>query len=143
MTDPKQRAEQLLNMSKSELAAEIARRDIEIDRLTHRCAEWEAKAATWMASPEAAQRLDGYRELGQRAARAEQQRDELLAALKDMIEWFDGADHEDGYCCCGDRMDTHAVPMESGHEPVDAGLYHASLLRGKAHEVIAKVEADK
>jgi len=34
-------------------------------RLHDLCAEWERKAATWLASPEAAKRLDGYRELAQ------------------------------------------------------------------------------
>lgn len=38
----------------------------ELRRLHNLCAEWEKKAATWLASPEAAKRLDGYRELAQR-----------------------------------------------------------------------------
>jgi len=37
----------------------------ELRRLHDLCAEWERKAATWLASPEAAKRLDGYRELAQ------------------------------------------------------------------------------
>ena len=53
----------------------------ELRRLHALLQEWEAKAATWLASPEAAQRLDGYRELSQRANRAEAQRDALLEAL--------------------------------------------------------------
>lgn len=35
-----------------------------------RIAEWEQKAATWLASPEAAQRLDGYRELAMKVVNA-------------------------------------------------------------------------
>ena len=38
----------------------------ELRRLHNLCTEWEKKAATWLASPEAAKRLDGYRELAQR-----------------------------------------------------------------------------
>ena len=40
----------------------------ELRRLHALCAEWNAKAATWLASPEAAKRLDGYRELTARIA---------------------------------------------------------------------------
>ncbi|HOJ04137.1 MAG TPA: hypothetical protein PK916_09040 [Bacteroidota bacterium] len=35
-------------------------------------AQWEEKAKNWMASPEAAQRLDGYRELAGKLAAAEE-----------------------------------------------------------------------
>jgi len=52
------------------------------DELLSKVAAWEQKAANWMASPEAAQRLDGYRDIAQRLNVAAQQRDELLAALK-------------------------------------------------------------
>lgn len=38
----------------------------ELRRLHNLCTEWEKKAATWLATPEAAKRLDGYRELFQR-----------------------------------------------------------------------------
>lgn len=51
-------------------------------------AEWEQKAANWMASPEAQRQLDGYRELsmGQLAAieRAEKA-ESLLAKYQDML----------------------------------------------------------
>jgi hypothetical protein len=45
-------------------------------------AEWAKKAEAWVASPEAAQRLEGYRELGARAAAAENERDSLRAQLE-------------------------------------------------------------
>ena len=54
----------------------------ERDKLQLLCAEWEKKAATWLASPEAAQRLDGYRDLAQQLNTATAQRDELLAVLR-------------------------------------------------------------
>jgi len=44
--------------------------------------EWSKKAETWMASPEAAQRLQGYRELGQQVAKAQNERDEARAELE-------------------------------------------------------------
>ena len=46
-------------------------------------AEWAQKAATWIASPEAAQRLDGYRDLGQQVAEAQRERDEARASVAD------------------------------------------------------------
>jgi len=54
----------------------------ELRRLHALCAEWEKKAATWLASPEAAQRLNGYRELAQRLNAAEQVNAQLLEALE-------------------------------------------------------------
>ena len=53
----------------------------ELRRLHQTNLEWQQKAATWFASPEVAQQLAGYQELGQRLNAAEAQRDELLAAL--------------------------------------------------------------
>ena len=60
----------------------------ELRRLHALNLEWQQKAATWLASPAAAQRLDGYRELAQRLNAAEQQRDALLEALKVMVDNF-------------------------------------------------------
>ena len=48
----------------------------------HRLDEWVEKAATWMASPEAAQRLQGYRDLGQQVAQAQNERDEARAEVE-------------------------------------------------------------
>lgn len=41
------------------------------DELLAKISEWERCAANWLASPEAANRLDGYRDLAQRLANAE------------------------------------------------------------------------
>lgn len=57
----------------------------ELQRLHTLNLEWQQKAATWIASPDAAQRLAGYQELAQRLNVAEQQRDELLAAFNGVI----------------------------------------------------------
>lgn len=65
----------------------------ELRRLHELLKEWEAKAATWLASPEAAQRLEGYRELAQRLEKAEAQRDALLEALlriESAVDWYLG-----------------------------------------------------
>ena len=43
--------------------------------------EWAKKAETWMASPEAAQRLQSYRDLAQQVAQAQNERDEARADL--------------------------------------------------------------
>lgn len=56
----------------------------ELRRLNNLCAEWEKKAATWLASPEAAKRLDGYRELAQRV-------NTLEAALRHAVETLEKA----------------------------------------------------
>ena len=61
--------------------AECVQAAAELRRLHALLQEWEAKAATWLASPEAAQRLEGYCELAQRANRAEAERDALRAEL--------------------------------------------------------------
>jgi hypothetical protein len=55
------------------------------DELLSKGAAWEQKAANWMASPEAAQRLDGYRDIAHRLNAAEIQRDELLDSIKNLL----------------------------------------------------------
>jgi hypothetical protein len=57
----------------------------ELRRLHALCGEWENKAATWLASPEAARRLDGYRELAQRLNAAESVNAQLLKALNGLL----------------------------------------------------------
>lgn len=57
----------------------------ELRRLHQTNLEWQQKAATWFASPEAAQQLAGYQELGQRLNAAEASRDGLLAALQAVL----------------------------------------------------------
>lgn len=57
--------------------ADLAAKDAEIERLQNLIGEWERKAANWFASPEAAQQLDGYRELAMRACNAENEKESL------------------------------------------------------------------
>lgn len=53
------RCEARMPFQSSEVLSLIA----EVERLRARDAEWQQKAAAWMSTPEAAHRLDGYREL--------------------------------------------------------------------------------
>jgi len=62
----------------------------ELRRLQTENAEWKQRAANWMASPEAAQRLDGYRELAQRLNAAEEKNAELLTVLKWLKNFLGG-----------------------------------------------------
>ena len=60
----------------------------EVERLQERDAEWGRKASAWIASPEAAQRLDGYRELAQKLNAAEAERDALRTlAVRWLQKW--------------------------------------------------------
>ena len=58
----------------------------ELRRFQALCGEWENKAATWLASPEAARRLDGYRELAQRLNAAESVNAQLVEALEEAAD---------------------------------------------------------
>jgi hypothetical protein len=60
----------------------IAQLERERDEARALNVEWSKKAETWMASPEAAQRLQGYRELGQQVAKAQNERDEARAEVE-------------------------------------------------------------
>jgi len=62
----------------------------ELCRLHELNQEWERKAAIWLASPEAAQRLDGYRELAQRVNQLEMLKQEPVEC-----QYGNG-----GYACC-------------------------------------------
>ena len=61
---------------------QVAHLEAERDAAVKLNKEWEQKAATWMASPEAAQRLEGYREMGRKLAAKEAERDAAVAALE-------------------------------------------------------------
>lgn len=75
------RMAEMLMMSRHHIDHEAA---AELRRLHNLCAEWEKKAATWLASPEAAKKLDGYRELAQRVNTVE-------AALRQAVEALEKA----------------------------------------------------
>jgi len=101
----------LLGMSGSREAALLAKVDAitrERDEARALNAEWGKKAETWMASPEAAQRLQGYRELAQQVATAQNERDEaraevakLRAELRRALFYSD-VHLNNGWCPCRD-----------------------------------------
>lgn len=62
----------------------------ENDALKAKVAAWEEKVKNWLASPEAAQRLAGYQELGAKCADLEKELDAARAHVVDarvVIEW--------------------------------------------------------
>jgi CRISPR/Cas system Type II protein with McrA/HNH and RuvC-like nuclease domain len=61
----------------------IKEKDDRIEKLEAKNAEWEQKARGWLATPEAAKRLDGYREMASRVA-------ELEDALLEIDKWQTG-----------------------------------------------------
>jgi len=78
-------------------AEEVRKLRAEVERLKAHDAEWTQKAATWLASPEAAQRLDGYRELAGKCAaleaeveRLRESADTAIGYLKDIGDWAHG-----------------------------------------------------
>ena len=58
----------------------------EVERLQKRDAEWTQVAQTWLASPEAERRLDGYRELAARVEGLTCERDEARAEVERLRE---------------------------------------------------------
>jgi predicted RNase H-like nuclease (RuvC/YqgF family) len=80
--DTPSETESELEQCAREAADEIGRLRAELEAANVRIEQWEQKATTWLASPEAAQRLDGYRDLAQRLNTTEKQRDELLEDLQ-------------------------------------------------------------
>lgn len=56
----------------------------EVERLRARDTEWQQKSASWMETPEAAQRLDGYRGLAAKLAHAEAEVERLHKKCDDL-----------------------------------------------------------
>ena len=74
----------------ADAADEIEDMLAEVERLQKRDAEWTEKAAAWLSSAEAAQRLDGYRELAARVNELTLQRDEAVTLLAEWCHAVDG-----------------------------------------------------
>lgn len=72
----------------------------------------------------------------------EQQRDELLAALKEAVRLIEVPveSFESGSCMCGSAMKGHPPAIMCGHEAFDSGLYYESESLRKIHDTIAKAE---
>ena len=86
-------------------------------------AQWAEKAATWMASPEAAQRLQGYRDLAQQVATAQNERDEARAEVERLRK----------------TLDEIATYWNGSHRPAET-LDAAEWMRGVAEEALAATE---
>lgn len=72
------------------LRADLAVEKEQVVKLEAKVAAWEEKAKVWLASPEAAKRLAGYQELGQKCAELEKELDAARAHVVDarvVIEW--------------------------------------------------------
>ena len=79
-------------------------------------------------------------------ARAEAAEAKLAKAVGLLEAWINVATHciiEEGVCCCGDNMDTHAEPMHCGHSPVDHGAYIAESLVEETNATLAELTGDK
>ena len=87
-------------------------------------AQWAEKAAAWFASPEAAQRLQGYRDLAQQVATAQNERDEARAEVERLRK----------------TLDEIAAYWNGSHRPAET-LDAAEWMRGVAEEALAATEA--
>lgn len=100
-----------------------------------------AKAALrieWKDTESAARRVAEYA-----AERIEELEDKLAKAVGLLEAWINVASHcriEEGVCCCGDNMDTHAEPINCGHLPVDHGAYIAKSLAEETNTTLAKLK---
>lgn len=82
------RLAEILEGGSNQFNAEAA---AELRRLHALCKEWEMKAANWLASPEAAKRLEGYRSLGAKCAELEAEVEALRQAneaFSQRQEWW-------------------------------------------------------
>ena len=78
--------------------------------------------------------------------RIEELEAKLAKAVGLLEAWVNVATHctiEDGVCCCGDNMDTHAEPMDCGHSPVDHGAYIANGLVEETNATLAELTGGK
>ena len=93
-------------------AAELRRLHAEVESLRALLAEWEQKATTWLLSPEAATRLDGYVELGAMVAKAEAERDEARAELARLTTLRPASEHDrESWAIWHDKDDGAWVPI--------------------------------
>lgn len=48
--------------------------------------------------------------------------------LENCLAVMENVSMESGVCCCGDEMEKHSNVFDSGHMPVDSGVYAAGSL---------------
>ena len=80
------------------------------------------------------------------ADRIEELEAKLAEAVGLLEAWINVATHctiEEGVCCCGDSMDTHAEPMDCGHSPVDHGAYIVESLVEETNATLKELTGGK
>jgi hypothetical protein len=75
-----------------------------------------------------------------RAVAAEAKLAKAVEALGACVASIEHGDMSDGFCCCGEKMDSHSDPMSGGHTPTDMGEYYAFLALKNARAVLAELE---
>jgi len=105
-------------------AMELATATSECDEARALNVEWSKKAETWLATPEAAQRLQSYRDLGQQVAQAQNERDEARAEVERLRK----------------TLDEIATYWNGSHRPAET-LDAAEWTQGVAEEALAATEA--
>ena len=65
---------------------------------------------------------------------------DLYEALSVLVELSERLDFSEGYCCCGDDIDSHGI--YSGHSPVDAGDYYSMGLINQARAALSKARGE-
>jgi len=106
-----------------DLERELAAATRERDEARALNTQWAEKAAAWFASPEAAQRLQGYRDLAQQVATAQNERDEARAEVERLRK----------------TLDEIATYWNGSHRPAET-LDAAEWMRGVAEEALAATE---
>jgi len=105
--------------------------------------EWEEKARNWMASPEAQQQLDGYRELASKLSAAEARVKQLEA------QWAAELEYANRWCAktcsaevladrLGEALRFYADP-KNYHKPDDGEPHGPSLLRERNPGSLARI----
>lgn len=67
---------------------------------------------------------------------------ELETWITNTMQSLEGFPVSSGVCMCGDAMEGHSNPMDSGHTPVDSGDYYLSELIKEAAQLLAKPMVD-
>jgi hypothetical protein len=127
MTDA-QRLAEILEHDEARFASRVTFRDAaaELRRLDALCKEWEAKAATWLASPEAAQRLDGYRELAQQVNGLEAECERLKVHAVTLAETARLVEQER----CAKLCDMYSRLTLNDDRKTQCGMLAAEIRRG-------------
>jgi len=87
-----------------------------------------------------------YRDYKALADRIEELKAKLAKAVEALEGWINVYTHctiEEGVCCCGDDMNSHTLPMDSNHMPLDHGAYIAGELAKQTEITLAELKGEK